>query len=91
MRAINVNKAMRCAPGTIKKSASLILRKLDDESKYVGTFAMASFNKKTYARWLHSIRKVCNHCQKRGVIFLFFFLKMRNCFCKYAIVDNQVA
>ena len=55
MRATNVNKAMRFASGTIK-SASLILRNADDESKYVGTFMMASFNKKT-----------CNHCQKRGV------------------------
>ena len=47
MRTTNVNKAMRFASGTIK-SASLILRKSEDESKYVGTFAMASFNKKTY-------------------------------------------
>ena len=38
---------MSFASGT-KKSASLILRKADDESKYVGTFVMASFNKKTY-------------------------------------------
>ena len=45
MRATNVNKAMRFASRTIK-SSSLILRKADDESKYVGTFAMASFNKK---------------------------------------------
>ena len=47
MRATNVNKAMRFASGTIK-STSLILRKSDDESKYIGTFEMASFNKKTY-------------------------------------------
>ena len=40
---------MRFAPHTIK-SASLKLRKADDESKYVGTSAMASSinNKKTY-------------------------------------------
>ena len=47
MRATNVNKAMRFALSTIK-SASLILRKADDESKYVVIFAMASFNKKRY-------------------------------------------
>ena len=47
MGATNVNKAMRFASCTIK-SASLILRKADDESKYVGKFAMASVNKKTY-------------------------------------------
>ena len=47
MRATNANKAMRFASHTIK-SAILILRKAVDESKYVGTFAMASFNKKTY-------------------------------------------
>ena len=49
MGATNVNKAMRFAPHTIK-SASLKLRKADDESKYVGTSAMASSinNKKTY-------------------------------------------
>ena len=46
MRATNVNKAMRFDSGTIK-SASLILRKADNESKYVSTFGMASFNKKT--------------------------------------------
>ena len=39
----NVNKAMRFDSGTIK-SASLILKKADNESKYVGKFAMASFN-----------------------------------------------
>ena len=44
---MNVNKVMRFASRTIK-SANLILRKADDESKYVGTSAMASFNKKTY-------------------------------------------
>ena len=30
------------------KNSSLILRKADDESKYVGTFVMTSFNKKMY-------------------------------------------
>ena len=46
MRATNVNKAIRFAPRTIK-SASLILGKADDESKYVGTSAMAkSINSK---------------------------------------------
>ena len=38
---------MRFASGT-KKSANLILKKADDESKCVGTLAMASFNTKTY-------------------------------------------
>ena len=49
MRATNVNKAMIFAPRTIK-SASLILWKGDNESKYVGTSAMASSinNKKMY-------------------------------------------
>ena len=46
MRATNVNKASRFDSGTIK-IASLILRKADNESKYVGTFAMTPFNKKT--------------------------------------------
>ena len=55
MQATYVNKATRFASGTIK-SASLILRKADDKSKYVGTFTMALFKKKT-----------CNHCQKGGV------------------------
>ena len=36
MRTTNVNKAMRFMSGTIKiRSASLILRKADNESKYV--------------------------------------------------------
>ena len=48
MGATNVNKAMRFASGTIK-NASLILRKADDESKYVGTsVVVASFIKKMY-------------------------------------------
>ena len=46
-------------------------------NKYASTFAMASCNKKT-----------CNHRKKkRGVKNM----KIRNCFCKYAIEDNQVA
>ena len=49
MRASNVNKAMRFAPRTIK-SACLILKKADEESKYAGTPGMASsiYNKITY-------------------------------------------
>ena len=46
-------------------------------NKHAGTFPMASFNKKT-----------CNHRKKRG---LKKYMKIRNCFCKYAIEDNQVA
>ena len=45
-------------------------------SKYACTFPMASCNKKR-----------CNHRKKRGVKNM----KIRNCFCKYAIEDNQVA
>ena len=45
--------------------------------KYASTFPMASCNKK------------CNHSKKKkcGVKNM----KIRNCFCKYAIEDNQVA
>ena len=42
---------------------------------YASTFPMASCNKKR-----------CNHRKKRGVKNM----KIRNCFCKYAIEDNQV-
>ena len=56
MRATNVNEAMRFASSTIK-SATLILRKADDESKYVGTFAMASFIKKTFVSLPKTWRK----------------------------------
>ena len=45
-------------------------------NKYASTFPMASFNKKR-----------CNHRKKGGVKNM----KIRNCFCKYAIEDNQVA
>ena len=45
-------------------------------NKYASTFPMASCNKKT-----------CNHRKKRGVKKY----EIRNCFCKYAIEDNQVA
>ena len=39
-------------------------------------------------RWLHAIRKrVITEEKKRGVKNM----KMRNCFCKYAIEDNHVA
>ena len=45
---------------------------------------------KAYSRWLHAIRKrvlLCNHRKKkRGVKNM----KIRSCFCKYAIEDNQV-
>ena len=45
-------------------------------NKYASTFLMASCNKKR-----------CNHSQKRGIKNM----KMRNCFCKYAIEDSEVA
>ena len=45
-------------------------------NEYASTFSMASCNKKT-----------CNHRKKPGVKNI----KIRNCFCKYAIEDNQVA
>ena len=39
-------------------------------------------------RWLHAIRKgVITEEKKRGVKKY----EIRNCFCKYAIEDNQVA
>ena len=62
MPATNVNKAMRFASRTIK-SASLILRKADDESKYVGTFAMASFNKETYVITAKNVAKNIKNTQ----------------------------
>ena len=46
-------------------------------NKYASTFPMASCNKKT-----------CNHRKKCGVKI---YMKIRDCFCKYAIEDNQVA
>ena len=45
-------------------------------NKYASTFPMASCNKER-----------CNHRKKRGVKNM----KISNCFCKYAIEDNQVA
>ena len=45
-------------------------------NKYASTFPMASCNKKT-----------CNHRKKCGVKNM----KIRNCFCKCEIEDNQVA
>ena len=71
MRATNVNKVMTFAPRTIK-SASLILRKADDESKYVGTSAMASSinNKKMYVITAKTLRKNIKNTQ--------LFLQVRN-------------
>ena len=46
--------------------------------KYASTFPMASCNEKTC---------IINHRKKRGVKNM----KIRNCICKYAIEDNQVA
>ena len=43
---------------------------------FESTFPMVSRNKKR-----------CNHRKKSGVKNM----KIRNCFCKYAIEDNQVA
>ena len=40
-----------------------------------------------HSRWLHAIRKAVITEKKRGVKNM----KIRNCFCKYAIEDNQVA
>ena len=47
-------------------------------NKYAGKLPMASFNKKTW-------RTLCVITKKIGV------KKIHNCFCKYAIVDNQVS
>ena len=47
-------------------------------NKYASTFPMASCNKKTW---------IINHRKKRVAKNM----KIRNCFCKYAIEDNQVA
>ena len=62
---------MTFAPRTIK-SASLILRKADDESKYVGTSAMASSinNKKMYVITAKTLRKNIKNTQ--------LFLQVRN-------------
>ena len=41
-----------------------------------------------HSRWLHAIRKgVIKEKKKHGVKDM----KIRNCFCKYAIEDNHVA
>ena len=40
-----------------------------------------------HSPWLHAIRKGVITEKKRGVKNM----KIRNCFCKYAIEDNQVA
>ena len=41
-----------------------------------------------HTRWLHTIRKrVITEEKKRGVKNM----KIRNCFCKYAIEDNHAA
>ena len=45
-------------------------------NKNASTFPMASFNKKT-----------CNHRKK---MWHKKNMKIRNCFCEYAIEDNQV-
>ena len=46
-------------------------------NKYEGTLPMASFNKKT-----------CVITEKKFGVKI---IKIHNCFCKYAIEDNQVA
>ena len=43
-----------------------MLRKADDESKYVGTFAMASFDKKTYVIAAKTWRK---NYKKYAIVF----------------------
>ena len=45
-------------------------------NKYASIFPMAS-----------CIKKTCNYTKKRDIKNM----KIRNCFCKYAIEDNQVA
>ena len=40
-----------------------------------------------HSRWLHAIRKLVIKEKKSGVKNM----KIRNCFCKNAIEDNQVA
>ena len=47
-------------------------------NKYASTFPVASCNK-----------KMCNHGKKN--VAQKRYMKIRNCFCKYAIEDNQVA
>ena len=46
-------------------------------NKYASTFPMASYN-----------MKMCNHRKKKHGVKN---MKILNCFCKYAIEDNQVA
>ena len=42
-----------------------------------------------HSQWLHAIRKrVITDEKKRGVKK---YMKIRNCFCKYAIEDNHIA
>ena len=73
----NVNKEMRFASGTIK-SASLILYK-GRQWEWI--------NMQAHSRWLHAIR-ICVITEKKMWLKN---MKIRNCFCKYAIEDNQVA
>ena len=40
-----------------------------------------------HSQWLHAIRKRVITEKKRGIKNM----NIRNCFCKYAIEDNQVA
>ena len=40
-----------------------------------------------HSQWLHAIRKGVITAKKHGEKSM----KIRNCFCKYAIEDNQVA
>ena len=42
----------------------------------------------SHSRWLYAIRKRVITEKKRGVKK---YMKIRNCFCKYAIQDDQVA
>ena len=51
-------------------------RQMMGVNKYASTFPMASCN-----------MNMCNHGKSHGVKNM----KIRNCFCKYAIEDNQVA
>ena len=74
----NVNKGMRFASGTIKSASfDTLERQRLVVNKYASTFPMASCNKKR-----------CNHKKKK---WRKKNMKVCNCYCKYAIEDNQFA
>ena len=74
----NVNKGMRFASDTIKSASfDTLERQTMGVNKYASTFPMASCNKK-------GVITEKKTCRKKN-------MKIRNCFCKYAIEDNQFA